>query len=115
MTDAPQSKIITGYCEPLSLRAGDKIHLMASSHRPGLTHLDLVRIVCGDPARGGPGFRDLPLASALPAEVLLQEQRLVPGSYAEVDLARITANVVRRFVEAELFPIPADDGVAMVE
>ena len=102
MTDAQQSKIITGYCEPLSLRAGEKIRLMASSHRPGPARLELVRIVCGDPARAGPGFREVPVASALPAEVLLQEQRLLPGSYAEVDLTGLAA---RRQLQVDVFAL----------
>ncbi len=87
MNDAVQAKTITGYCEPLSLRAGEAISLMASSHRPGRAQLDLVRIVCGDPGGSGPGFREVEVASALPAAIDLDEQMLLPGSYGEIDLS----------------------------
>ena len=87
MSDKAREKTITGYCEPLSLRAGESISLMASSHRAGPGRLDLVRIVCGDPTSSGPGFREIEVASGLPNAVELNEQPLTPGSYGEVDLS----------------------------
>lgn len=173
--DSPKHlKTITGYCEPLSLRAGESIRLMASSHQPGPAQLDLVRIICGDPTRSGPGFQEREVPSDLPVEVTLDEQPL--GSPAHVlilasatefgpdmtrtkeelkasisvpspdpvvradivffetsaggavfsvgsiswfgalarngydnDVAQITANVVRRFVDPELFALPVTD------
>jgi N,N-dimethylformamidase len=88
------NKEITGYCEPLSLRAGEPISLFASCHSPGDAQLDLVRIICGDPTRTGPGFNERVvdselagrLVTKLPSVVPLVEQLLTPGSYAEVDL-----------------------------
>ena len=87
MDDPKNTKAITGYCEPLSLRAGEAIRCMASSHTSGPARLDLVRLICGDPTRSGPGFKEIEVPSDLPAEVTLTEQRLQPGSYGEVDLA----------------------------
>lgn len=87
MDASRQTKTLTGYCEPLSLRAGEPVRLLASSHRPGPVRLDLVRIRCGDPTRSGPGFQEETVASGLPAEVALEEQPLRPGSYGEIDLA----------------------------
>ena len=87
MSDKAGEKTITGYCEPLSLRAGESISLMASSHQAGPGRLDLVQIVCGDPTSSGPGFREIEVASALPNAVELNEQPLTPGSYGEVDLS----------------------------
>jgi len=92
VSQAEPSKTITGYCEPLSLRAGEKIHFMASSEIPGLAQLDLVRIICGDPTSSGPGFKEEAINSELPQQVHLTKQRLHPGSFAEVDLAGLTAN-----------------------
>ncbi|MGR8921921.1 MAG: hypothetical protein ACU85V_20085, partial [Gammaproteobacteria bacterium] len=80
------AKTITGYCEPWSLRAGEAVRLMASSHAPGTARLGLVRIECGDPGRKGPGFIEHPVQSALPATVELAEQPLEPGSWGEVEL-----------------------------
>ena len=87
MSDNAQAKTITGYCEPLSLRAGEQVNLMVSSHRPTRAQLDLVRIICGDPSSSGPGFRELEVASDLPGVIDLEEQPLHPGSYGEVDLS----------------------------
>lgn len=87
MDDPKNTKTITGYCEPLSLRAGESIRCMASSHMPGPARLDLVRIICGDPTRSGPGFKEIEVPSDLPTEVVLTEQRLQPGSYGAVDLS----------------------------
>ncbi len=87
MSDADSVKVITGYSEPLSLRAGETVQLMASSHRPGPATLDLVQIICGDPTRTGPGFHEIEISSALPATIDLTEQPLVPGSFAEIDLS----------------------------
>ena len=91
MDAAKNTKTITGYCEPLSLRAGESIRLMASSHRPGPAQLDLVRIICGDPTRSGPGFREVEVPSQLPTEVMLDEQPLLPGSYGEIALSGLSA------------------------
>ena len=90
MDDPKNTKTITGYCEPLSLRAGESIRCMASSHTPGPARLDLVRIICGDPTRSGPGFKEIEVPSDLPTEVVLTEQRLQPGSYGEVDLSGVS-------------------------
>ncbi len=90
--DAPKNaKTLISYCEPLSLRAGESIHLMASSHKPGPAQLDLVRIICGDPTRSGPGFQEAEIPSELPTEVMLHEQPLLPGSYGEIDLSGLSA------------------------
>lgn len=80
------AKTLTGYTDPLSLRAGDTVRLMASCLEPATVELDLVRIVCGDPTRSGPGFDERVVESALPPSVALHTQALMPGSYGEIDL-----------------------------
>ncbi len=99
MASPTRTKTITGYCEPLSLRAGEPILLMASSHQPGPAQLDLVRIICGDPTRSGPGFQEREVLSDLPAEVMLHEQPLHPGSYGEIDLSGLS---VTRSIQAKV-------------
>ena len=102
VTDTP-TKSITGYCEPLSMRAGEGVKLMASSHSPGQAQLDLVQIICGDPTRSGPGFNEIEIPSNLPNTIQLTEQPLVPGSFGLVNLTGI--NVTRR-VDCELHVYP---------
>jgi len=80
------AKQITGYCEPLSLRAGEQIQWFGSSHVPTSGRLDLVRLECGDPTRSGPGFSEHPLDSVSSLDIELVEQPLIPGSFAEAVL-----------------------------
>ncbi len=99
------AKMITGYCSTWSLRAGESIGLMASSHVPCEAKLSLVRLHCGDPTRTGPGFNEEPvLHSQLPegghpVTISLAEQPLRPGSYGTVDLdgLAITEFIALRF------------------
>ncbi len=107
MDGSEHPKTITGYCEPWSLRAGEAVRLMASSHMPGPARLDLVRLICGDPTRSGPGFHEVDVASALPAEVELSDQPLRPGSYGEIDLSGLSATRHLR-LELHLFPTRPD-------
>ncbi len=80
-TDPDPPKQITGYCEPWTLRAGESIRLMASSHQPGPADVDITQIICGDPTRYGPGFDERPAPTAGSWSVTLDEQPLTPGSY----------------------------------
>ena len=103
MGETDNTKTITGYCEPLSLRAGETVQFMASSHSPGPATLDLVQIVCGDLTRTGPGFHEIEISSALPPTIELAEQRLVPGSFAEIDLSGL---VLRQRLEIDCYLRP---------
>ena len=124
MDDLQDTKTITGYCEPLSLRAGESIRCMASSHTPGPARLDLVRIICGDPTRSGPGFKEIAVPSDLPTEVVLTEQRLQPGSYGEVDLSgfsitrqtkfRVHVFATRPDQDQTLFSVVGESGPMLV-
>ena len=87
--DAP--KQVTGYCEPWTLRAGESIRLMASSHQPGPAEIDITRIACGDPTRYGPGFDERPAPAAGSWSVELDEQPLVPGSFGVAALAGVSS------------------------
>ena len=79
-------KLITGYCEPWSLRAGQEIQWFGSSHTPTSGVLEVVRLDCGDPTRSGPGFAEERVEEIDALAVDLVEQPLVPGSYAEAQL-----------------------------
>ena len=73
---------------------------MASSHVPGPANLDLVRLVCGDPTRVGPGYDERTIESPLPQRVRLEERPLLPGSYGNVPLAGYS---VTKSIGAELY------------
>ena len=109
-------KLITAYCEPWSVRAGEAIVLRASSHAPGPADLALVRISCGDPTKAGPGFAEEVVASDLPASVELTDQPLLPGSYGTGDLSSLTATSLLEFALDVLLTMPGErQTVASVE
>lgn len=97
------TKTLTAYCDPWSVRAGERVRLMASRHGGGAAQLDLVRLVCGDPTRAGPGFEEREVASELAGSVVLADQPLVPGSFGECGLAGL---VVERRLELALEFMP---------
>ncbi|MBV29684.1 MAG: hypothetical protein CL504_03520 [Actinobacteria bacterium] len=80
-------KVITGYCEPLSVRCGEEISWFGSSHVAVEGEVDVVRLICGDPTRSGPGFEEQEVAAIQSSTVKLTEQPLNPGSYAELTLS----------------------------
>jgi len=96
---------------------------MASSHRPQSVKLDLVRVICGDPTRTGPGFEEIEIDTALPGSIELHDQLLVPGSYGEVDLSGIELTRHLRIdiyvrpsspdLVQTIFSIEADSGVSI--
>ena len=81
--DTDSTKLITGYCEPWSLRAGEEIEWFGSSHTPTSGTLGVVRLDCGDPTRTGPGFAEAQVEAIDTQTVDLSSQPLFPGSYAE--------------------------------
>lgn len=83
---SPPAKLVTGYCEPLSVRAGEQVQWFGSSHAATNGVLDVVRLECGDPTRSGPGFLEHPLENHLAVDIELTEQPLIPGSFAETTL-----------------------------
>ena len=108
-SQADVGKQITGYCEPWSVRAGGSVVLRASSHSPGHSDLSLVRVICGDPTKAGPGFAEEVVASDLPPNVELADQPLVPGSYSTVDLSGLTASTHLGFELSIQLTLPDED------
>ncbi len=88
------TKLITGYCEPWSLRAGEEIQWFGSSHMPTDGVLEVVRLDCGDPTRTGPGFAEVGVEAIESRSVSLAEQPLCPGSYAEAFVENLDASTV---------------------
>lgn len=87
-----EKKVVTAYCEPWSLRAGETVMLKASSHKPCPATLSLVRISCGDPTSAGPGYAERVVPSDLLVAVDLVDQPLISGSYGLIDLNELQAS-----------------------
>ena len=90
--DRDRPKVVTAYCEPWSVRAGQTVRLMASSHEPCEASLAVVRISWGDPTRYGPGFSEHVVAGELPERVILGHQPIDTGSFGSVDLVGLHAS-----------------------
>ena len=95
VTDPP--KLVIGYCEPWSLRAGETVTLMASCEQACDATLSLIRISCGDPTSAGPGYAERVVPSDLPAHVDLGQRALTPGSYGVIDLSGLKAKTSLEF------------------
>ena len=106
-------KLITAYCEPWSLRAGETIDWFGSSLQATSGQLDLVKLNCGDPTRSGPGFSEEE-CEIVPSETIdLNNQPVVPGSYAQ---AFVTTGQVESLLGVSLWFQPTllkRDGVIL--
>jgi N,N-dimethylformamidase len=78
-------KDILGYCEPLSVRAGEGIAFKISSLTPGSAEAQFVRLISGDDRPHGTGLVAIPVESPVNGSFEATLQPLTPGSYAAFD------------------------------
>ena len=76
------TKNVVGYCDPLSVVAGNTIRFKLSSESPGLADMVLVRLISGDDRPHGTGLIEEKVSVDLPDRIELNYQEVVPGSYA---------------------------------
>ena len=76
------AKSVVGYCDPLSVVAGNTIRFKLSSESPGLADMVLVRLISGDDRPHGTGLIEEKVSVDLPDRIELNYQEVVPGSYA---------------------------------
>ena len=75
---------ITGYCDPLSVKAGTEVNFMLSGEGVSAADVQLVRIIHGDEHPEGPGFVEAEIASDLASSVTLSHQAVQAGSFVDV-------------------------------
>lgn len=75
---------VIGYCDPLSVRPGERISFKVSCAAPGAFSAGLHRSICADPNRDGPGIIEHPVEAALAGDYTARQQAFNPGSYALV-------------------------------
>ncbi|NOX51960.1 MAG: LamG domain-containing protein, partial [Gammaproteobacteria bacterium] len=76
-------KDLVGYCDPISVRAGEKINFKFSAYVPGEASASIVRLISGDDRPHGTGLLEEEVVS-IPEPLQLSEQPLLPGSFATV-------------------------------
>ena len=90
-----QGKSVTAYCDPWTFRAGDDVEWRASSHKKTAGVLEVVRLECGDPTRSGPGFSECIVSDLEAIPITLDEQAVIPGSYAHAALRGVSEEMFR--------------------
>ncbi len=77
-------RYITGYADPLCVKAGDEMSFMLSAEGVGTADAALVRIIHGDEHPGGPGFVEREVEASLAGSLALDHQPTQLGSFVEV-------------------------------
>ena len=75
---------LTGYADRWSVRQGDAIRFMVSSAGGRDFALRFVRHICADPNPAGPGYSEIPMASAIDGTHAGKEQHAYLGSFGHV-------------------------------
>ena len=75
---------ITGYVDSLSVRPGETVQFMVSAEGVTSAEVQLVRVLHGDVAPGGPGFVERELAASINGAVKLNTQFTQTGSFVQV-------------------------------
>ena len=75
---------ILGYADQISVAPGEIINFMVSCERAAPYRADVVRVVNGDPNPQGPGFKEVPIRTAINGSYEGRKQETFAGSYALV-------------------------------
>lgn len=75
---------VTGYCEKLTLKAGESQRFMLSGEGVRKARLQIVRLIHGDENPAGPGFIEHEIAASCNGEVKVEHQFTQTGSFIEV-------------------------------
>ena len=84
-------KDVLGYCDPLSIIAGNDLYFKLSTQEPGPVDIKLVRLISGDDRPHGTGLIEEEISTDLPEHVDVEYQEVVAGSYAYFDMPAIKA------------------------
>ena len=75
---------LTGYADSWSVKQSDPIRFMISSAGGRDFAVRIVRHSCADPNSAGPGYAEIPMASAIDGTHAGKEQRAYLGSFGHV-------------------------------
>lgn len=77
-------KTVIGYCDPLTVTAGDDQRLFVSCYEPGEFDAALVRLICGDTRPTGAGFAEAEVDWPMAGKRTGRFQALRTGSYVRL-------------------------------
>ena len=70
---------LLAYSNEVSLAPGDSVEIKVSAPLPGAYRAQLVRLICGDDGKDGPGFKVEPIAAPATANIRRDNSRSTPG------------------------------------
>jgi N,N-dimethylformamidase len=101
---------VTGYADRWSVRQGETIRFMIGVAGGGRYRARVARILCGDPNPAGPGYREVPVSSALDGEHEAPEQPIRLGSWVAVPALDLGAEAAPVALLATIWPTRPDSG-----
>jgi N,N-dimethylformamidase len=78
---------ITGYSDRIFARPGDTVRFMVNCDGPKSYQADIVRVISGDTAPQGPGYKEEPVRTGISGRYRGRRQAIHAGSYAVVPSA----------------------------
>ncbi|HVJ42504.1 MAG TPA: N,N-dimethylformamidase beta subunit family domain-containing protein [Dongiaceae bacterium] len=79
------AKRILGYTDKVSVAPGGKIDFKVSSPLPGSYSARIVRLICGDDTKDGPGLKTEPVVTPIEGSYPARWQPMRHGSYAVIE------------------------------
>ena len=74
---------LLAYSNEVSIAPGDSVEIKVSAPLPGAYRAQLIRLICGDDGKDGPGFKAEPIAAPGNGEYPARRQPVNAGSYVE--------------------------------
>lgn len=107
---------IVGYCDRQSLRAGETLKVMVSCETGAdRFRAELVRLICGDVSKAGPGFKEEEIANPANGTYPGRRQRCLAGSYVLVPPNPVLDSLRSFTLEALVWPtMPDQEGRAIM-
>jgi N,N-dimethylformamidase len=102
---------LTGYSDRIYARPGEVVKFMVNCAGPKFYRADIVRLICGDSAPAGPGFKEEFVKTAVNGRYKGRTQTIHAGSYVIVP-ASAALDALRSFtIQAFVWPTSPGKGV----
>jgi len=108
MNDNDKNVPLSGYCDRLSGRPGDRIAFKVSSYCERPYHARLVRSICADPNPDGPGLIEEEIAADFEGSYPSRIQPFFPGSYGRIEVGDVLSATQSFTVSVTIWPTTPD-------
>ena len=97
-------KTITGYCNPLSVRSGERVDFKVCCYDVGTYKADMVRLIGGDDSEGGIGVIEEVLDAPFANDYPCRHQVIRRGSYGQVEIKGGLRDLTGITLQAMIYP-----------